>query len=130
MRCRVVKGRLDPEPLSIVEAERRIEQLARETDKITAQLADTTRVVKYAGRMSAYDEWARSARAAHKNFTVEVRLTREWLAAHEGDRLLRRAHELLVMLERETDFDEEEATLVRQIGTFLAAEKQPHKERA
>jgi len=130
MRCRVVKGRLDPEPSSIAEAERRVELLDREIDKIRVQLADPCRIAGFAGRLAAYDDWARSARAAQKSFTAEARLTREWLAAHEGDRLLRRAHELLQVLERETDFDEEEAKLVRQIGTFLGAERQPQKERA
>ena len=129
MRCRVVKGKLDPEPANIGEAERRIGLLERELKKIDEQFIDPARAVRFAGRMAAYDEWRCSARAAQRNFVVELRLTRAWLAAHEGDRLLRRAHDLLQVLERETDLDEEETALVRQIGTFLA-DKQSQKERA
>lgn len=134
MRSRLIRGRLSPEPQSIADAERRAELLDREIEKIRAQLCDAARPALFAGRMVAYDQWAHSARSAQRAFREELRLTRQWLDDHEGERLLREAWQLLKTLERETDLDEEEAKLVRQLDAYFAGEriraKQPQKERA
>ncbi len=78
MRSNLIDGKI-PTPRSVVSAERRLQQLRYEAKRISEQIDDPGRILRYE-KARDYDEWVSRARSALKYMDEEARQLDEWLS--------------------------------------------------